>query len=145
MAGTIQDGMTVQINYTLTVEGVVVDSGAGRGPLRYVHGQGQILRGLERQLIGLGVGETGDFIVEPSEGYGQVDLDAFIQVRRDELSPDLNPEVGTMVRGTGEDGKPVRARIHAVDGDSITLDLNHPLAGKTLQFSITVVAVSPER
>ena len=142
MTQTIQKGSTVQIDYTLTVDGAVVDSSQGREPLKYVQGGGQIIPGLERQLAGLHVGDSGDFTVSPEEGYGAVKLDAFLQVKRDQLPKDVTPEVGMVLRGMGPDGNPFRARIQQINQDGVTLDLNHPLAGKTLQFKVKVVGVS---
>ena len=142
---TIQDGSTVQIDYTLTVDGSVVDTSEGRAPLTYVQGRGQIIPGLERQLAGLKAGDAGTFTVEPADGYGTVDPKAFIAIERSQLPQDMTPEVGMMIQGQGPDGTPFRARIDKVAADSVTLDLNHPLAGKTLQFKIKVVGVAPGR
>ena len=139
---TVQDGKAVQIDYTLRVDGEVVDTSEGRGPLRYVHGQGQLIPGLERQLVGLHAGDTRSVTVSPEEGYGAVDPEAFVDVSKEQLAQDVTLEVGTALQGTSPDGKPFRAQVHEVDAESVTLDLNHPLAGKTLEFDITVVEVS---
>ena len=142
MSEAIQDGRTVQIDYTLTVDGAVVDSSDGRGPLSYVQGQGQIIPGLERQLVGLHVGDAKEVTVGPDEGYGQMDPKALMEVPKTQLPPDLTPAVGMVLRGTNREGNPFRARIQNVESETVTLDLNHPLAGKTLQFKIKVVDVS---
>lgn len=144
MAATIHDGMAVQIDYTLTVDGSVVDSSEGREPLRYIQGQGQLIPGLERQLDGLSTGYTGEFTVSPEEAYGAVNTQAFIDVSKDSLSAEMNPQVGMVVSGTSKDGRPIRARIHAINEKTLTLDLNHPLAGKTLLFKVKVVSISPQ-
>lgn len=140
--GIIQNGNTVQIDYTLTVDGEIVDSSQGRGLLKYVQGEGQIIPGLERQLTGLNVGDSGDVTVSPEEGYGPVNAEAFIEVTREQLPEDVTPEVGMLLRGTSPEGEPFRAQVHKIEGDGITLDLNHPLAGKTLLFNVTVVSIS---
>ena len=142
MAAAVENGMTVQLEYTLTVDGQVVDSSEGREPLSYVQGSGQIIPGLERQLNGMHAGESKSVTVTPEEGYGAVDPKAVVTVRKDQLPPDLAPEVGMMLRGTSRDGQPFRARIQQIAGDDVTLDLNHPLAGKTLEFKVTVKGVS---
>lgn len=139
----IQDGMAVAIDYTLTVDGTVVDSSEGRGPLRYTQGRGEIIPGLERQLAGLHAGDHKDVAVAPEDGYGPVDPEAYMAVSRSQLPVDVTPEVGMVLRGTGQDGRPFRARIHEIGEESVTLDLNHPLAGKTLLFAVTVVEVTP--
>ena len=142
VAAPVENEMTVKLEYTLTVDGQVVDSSEGRTPLSYVQGSGQVIPGLEKQLSGMHAGESKAVTVKPEEGYGAVDPQAVVTVRKDHLPPDLVPEVGMMLRGTGRDGQPFRARIQQVAGDNVTLDLNHPLAGKTLEFKVKVVEVS---
>ena len=143
MTAAVADGMSVEIDYTLTVDGQVVDTSEGRGPLRYTQGKGEIIHGLERQLAGLHTGDTKDVTVSPEDGYGMVNPEAFVDVQRSQLPPDAPPQVGQMLRGTGRDGQPFRARIHAIKDDKVTLDLNHPLAGKTLQFHVKVIGIQP--
>lgn len=143
MAPSIEDGMSVKIDYTLTVDGAVVDSSEGRGPLSYKPGQGEIIPGLEKQLAGLHVGDTKDVTVQPDEGYGALDPKAFVEVAKDQLPAGLTPEVGTFLRGMSPDGRSFRARIHQIGQDTVTLDLNHPLAGKTLHFNVKVVEIAP--
>ena len=144
MTPAIEDGSTIQMNYTLTVDGKVVDSSKDAQPLSYVQGQGQLIPGLEKQLAGMKAGQTGDFTVSTEDGYGAVDPQAFIEVPREQLPQDAAPEIGMLLRGTGKDGRPFRARVHQVSPTSVILDLNHPLAGKVLNFHITIVSVSPK-
>ena len=141
----IQDGMTVQMNYTLTVDGQVVDSSDGKSPLSYIQGKGQIIPGLERELAGLHVGDKKEVTVAPSDGYGVVDPKAVVVITRDKLPATVEPKIGMMVQGTAQDGRPIRARIQKLDGNDVTLDLNHPLAGKTLQFKVEIIGISPSR
>lgn len=138
----IQDGMQVQIDYTLTVDGNTVDSSEGRGPLSYTPGQGQLIPGLERQLMGLRAGDMRELTVSPEDGYGAIDPEAFIEVPKAQLPPDVTPEVGMMLRGTNPDGQPFSATISKIGEQTVTLDLNHPLAGKTLHFNVKVVTVT---
>lgn len=140
---TIQDGSTVEIDYTLTVDGAVVDSNQGGKPLSYVQGRGQLIPGLERQLAGLSAGESRDVTVKPEDGYGRPDPDAFVTVSKAQLPAGVTPEIGMVLQGTGPEGQPFPARVHKVAEHDVTLDLNHPLAGKTLQFKVTVVTVTP--
>ena len=109
MAQTVQDGSTVKIDYTLTVDGQQVDSSEGREPLSYVQGQGQIIPGLEHALAGMHVGDTKDVTVESAEGYGAVDPEAVVELPKTQLPDNLTPQVGMMLRGTGPDGQPFRA------------------------------------
>ena len=140
---SVQDNMSVQLEYTLKTDGHVVDSTTGRGPFRYVHGRGQIVPGLERQLAGLHVGESKEITVGPDEAYGPVDPSALIEVPKAQLPPDVKPEVGLVLRGVDPNGRTFRATIHEVKDQAVTLDLNHPLAGKTLNFSVKVTEISP--
>lgn len=142
-APPIDNGSTVQLHYKLTVDSQVVDSSEEAQPLSYVHGKDQLIPGLEKQLGGMTAGQTGDFTVTAEDGYGPVDPQAFIEVPRQQLPQDVTPEIGLMLRGTAQDGRPFRARVHEISPESVILDLNHPLAGKTLNFHITIVSVSP--
>lgn len=139
---TIQDGSTVDIDYTLTVDGEVVDSSEGRSPLSYVQGRGQLIPGLERELAGLSAGESRDVTLKPEDGYGPTDPAAFVTVSKAQLPPGVTPTVGMVLQGAGPEGQPFPARVYKIADDGVTLDLNHPLAGKTLQFKVTVVKVT---
>ena len=139
----IGDQMNVELDYTLTVDGEVVDSTQGKQPFNYVHGRGQIIPGLEKQLVGMGVGQSRKITVAPGEGYGETDPSAVVEISRTQLPEGVEPEVGMMLRGTSPEGQPVQARIAEVKGETVKVDLNHPLAGKTLNFDVTVRNVAP--
>ena len=145
MPVAVEDGATVKLHYKLTVDGQVVDSSEGREPLRYIHGQRQIVPGLERELTGMQPGESKHVTVPPKDGYGDVDPQAFIQVPKEQLPADVTLQVGLPLRGTSADGRPFRAMISEVGEDRVTLDLNHPLAGKTLEFDVEVAEVTPKQ
>jgi len=140
---TVQDNLDIGLEYTLTVEGSVVDTTEGRSPFHYIHGQGQMIPGLERELTGLHVGDTKEVAVSPEDGYGAVDPAAFVEVPKDQLPNDVPPSVGMVMRGVNPDGKSFRAKINEVKDTSVVLDLNHPLAGKTLNFQVKVTDISP--
>jgi len=142
---TIQNGMTVQLEYTLTVEDRTVDSTEHRGPLIYVHGRGELIPGLERRLTGLSVGDELEVAVSPEEGYGLVDLDLFVEMPRSRMPRDVAPKIGAVVRGVNEDGTSFNAVIASMSDGAVTLDLNHPLAGKTLQFHVRVAGITPPK
>ena len=139
----IVDGAIVELSYILNVDGQMVESTEGKEPLTYVHGQGQLIPGLESQLAGLQEGDRRDVTVAPEEAYGTVDPEAFVQIKKEELPADITPAIGLVLRGTDEQGQAFRARISAIQEDTVTLDFNHPLAGKTLQFSVVVLKISP--
>lgn len=142
-AATIQDNMDIGLEYTLMVEGDVVDTTDGRGPFHYIHGQGQMIPGLERELTGLHVGDAKKVTIPPEDGYGLVDPAAFVEVPKDQLPADVPPTVGMVLRGVNPNGKSFRAKINEVKDKSVVLDLNHPLAGKTLNFQVKVTNISP--
>ncbi len=127
----------------LTVDGKVVDSSEGQKPLHYIHGKGQMIPGLEHQLAGLHVGDSKDVTVKPEDGYGPVDPSAIIEVQKTQLPPDVKPEVGMVLRGANADGHSFRAIIKEVKAQTVVLNLNHILAGKTLSFKVKIVGITP--
>lgn len=143
MNAVIEHGATVRIEYTLRDEaGTILDTSRGREPLTYVHGQHQIIPGLERELEGLQAGDARQVTVPPEDAYGPRDPGAVAEVPRAVVPPDaLVPGVELLARGP--DGSSRVVRIAEVREDTVLLDLNHPLAGKTLVFDIRVVEVSP--
>ncbi len=137
----IKDGSQVKLHYTLTVDQMVIDSSKGGEPLSYTHGQGQIVPGLEEQLEGLAAGQSKEAVVTPDKGYGAKNPDAVQAVPRTAFQDAGGLKVGDMVTGEAQ-GRSFQARVTAMDTDSITLDLNHPLAGKTLHFAVEIVEVN---
>ena len=139
----IQDNVQVSLEYTLTSDGAVVDSTDGQEPFKYVHGKGQIIPGLERQLAGLHKGDSKEITVGPDEAYGPVDPSATVDVPKEQLPSNATPEVGMVLRGVDPEGRAFRATIQKISDKTVTLDLNHPLAGKTLTFKVKVIDVTP--
>ena len=138
----IVSGAKVRIHYTLRVEGEIVDSSTGREPLEYSQGQGMLVPGVEAGLEGAAPGDKRKLAIPPKEGYGESDPEMIITAPRAAFAqlPDL--KVGATVRASGPDGE-FRAIVKEVADTEVKLDLNHPLAGKTLEFDIEVVAVEP--
>lgn len=139
---TVEGGRTIRLAYTLTVDGEKVDSSEERGPLEYTQGAGEIIPGLERQLAGLRSGDRRTVTVEPEEAYGRVDPEAFVAVPRERFAPDVELKAGETVFSRNEEGQVFGARIHEVGDEEVTLDLNHPLAGKTLRFDVEILEVN---
>jgi FKBP-type peptidyl-prolyl cis-trans isomerase SlyD len=138
---TIQNGSKVAFEYTLTVDGKVIDSSEGKAPLEYTQGEGKMLPGLARQLEGLKVGDEKNIEVKPEEAYGSPDPAALKEVPITKLPPEIKPEVGMILQGQDKEGRSFPARIAEVKKDSVVMDLNHPLAGKTLFFKVKIVSV----
>jgi FKBP-type peptidyl-prolyl cis-trans isomerase SlyD len=138
----IQKGSKVQIHYTLTIDGEKIESSQDGEPLSYVHGEEQIIPGLEEGLTGLTPGEKKEIRVSPESAYGEHDPNAVQEVPKTAFQEPDQLEVGGMVSGRTDDGQTFHARVAEVGPDNVTLDLNHPLAGKTLDFRIEVIEVS---
>lgn len=138
----IETGASVKFHYTLTVDGQQFDSSAGREPLPFVVGHNDIVPGLETQLVGMKVGEKKSITVAPEQGYGPSNPMAIQTVPRAAFSNPDSLHVGDMVRGNSN-GQAFPARIAAITPDSITVDMNHPLAGKTLVFDVEIIEITP--
>lgn len=131
----------VTLHYTLTVDGEEVDSSRGGQPLQYEHGSGQIIPGLEEHLEGKSAGHTGVHEVAPEKAYGLPDPEARQVVPREAFrDPDML-EDGMMVSGRDDDGQAFDAKVTEVTAETVTLDFNHPLAGKMLVFDVEIVSV----
>ena len=143
MSVAIGSGTTVQIAYTLKDDsGEVLDSNEGQAPLTYVHGRREIVPGLEQALDGLRAGDTRQVTVGAAEGYGPVDPGAVAEVPRQTVPQDaLVP--GTELLARRQDGATRPVRVKEVRDSTVVLDLNHPLAGRTLHFDVRVVDVAP--
>lgn len=140
---TVADNMVVSMDYTLTLDdGQVIDSSEGREPLMFLHGRGQIIPGLEKELYGMNIGDEKSVVVEPSEGYGELDEDAF-QLYPREVFPgdmDLKEGMGLHMRDP-ESNQVIEAYVYEIRPDGVVLDFNHPLAGEALNFAIKIASV----
>jgi FKBP-type peptidyl-prolyl cis-trans isomerase SlyD len=132
-------GTVVSVDYRLHLgDGEIVDESEPGEPLRYLHGRGEIVPGLEKELEGLSTGDSRQVVVAPKDGYGQHDPRGVQSVPRSAFPTDQRVEVGMKFVGQGDDGQPVPIAVREVSGDTVVIDLNHPLAGKTLHFDVTV-------
>ena len=137
----IADRCVVSFHYTLTNDaGAVLDSSAGRENLAYLHGAGNIVPGLESAMAGKQVGDSFKVSVQPEEGYGVHHEGLVQQVPRAAFAGVDQVEVGMEFHAQGPQG-PLAVTVTAVDGDTVTIDGNHPLAGQTLHFAIEVTEV----
>ena len=138
----IAEKKIVQIDYSLRTDaGDLVDSSEDEGPLSYLHGSGQIVPGLERALMGLAVGDARDVIVEPVDGYGERDPDGVFGIPKTAFPDAAALEVGASFVGEDEEGNSLPVRVIALEGDTVVVDANHPLAGERLHFHVDVRAV----
>jgi FKBP-type peptidyl-prolyl cis-trans isomerase SlyD len=138
---TVQNNVVVSMEYTLHVDNEEIDSSKGQDPLQFLAGHGNIISGLEREMIGMKVGESKSVVIAPAEGYGEFDEAAFIQVPRGAFPQDLPVEEGAELTVRDEAGQARYARVDTIDGDNVTLNFNHPLAGDELHFNVKVVGL----
>ncbi|MDR2821178.1 MAG: peptidylprolyl isomerase [Desulfovibrio sp.] len=137
----IKKGDTVRVHYTGTLaDGTVFDSSGERDPLEFVLGKGTLIPGFETAVEGREVGDTVTVTVPPDEAYGDMDAELVFSVPRLQVPAHIPLEIGTPLQLSNEQGQ-MDVTITEVDADEITLDANHPLAGKELTFSIEIVDV----
>ena len=142
MSLMIGDKMVVSMHYTLTDnDGKVLDSSEGTEPLDYLHGAGNIIPGLETALIGKVADDALKVTVEPKEGYGELIPELIQKVNKSAFEGVDNLEPGMAFEAQGPDGQVQRVVISAVEGDEVTVNGNHPLAGVTLNFDVKIVGV----
>jgi len=138
----IGPGTVVSLDYTLRIDnGELIDSSQELGPLNFVFGVGRIIPGLERQLEGLQKGDERRIVVSPNEGYGPTLPEAVQQIPRGAFPSHVELKEGSMFYVEDPTGKPIPFSVKAFNEESVTVDFNHPLAGKTLTFDVKVVGV----
>ncbi len=137
----VADDVVVSIEYTLTVDGNIVDASEENDPLEYLQGYQNIIPGLEKELVGMQVGESREVTVLPKDGYGEMDPNALIDVPRSEFPKDFELKPGLELQLQNQDNELLNAIVVSVTPKTVKLDLNHPLAGKELFFRVTVVGL----
>jgi peptidylprolyl isomerase len=144
-------GDRVKVHYTGRLDdGSVFDSseckedqcGCDHGPMEFTIGSGEVIPGFDSGVVGLTVGESKTIHIPVDEAYGDRNEEMVVKVPRNELPPEMNPEVGQQLEVTQEDGQVFMVTVVEVNDDSITLDANHPLAGQALNFDIRLVEIN---
>lgn len=136
----ITTGSVVSFEYVLHApDGRVLDASEGK-PLSYLHGGGQIVPGLERQLLGRQAGEALEIIVEAHEAYGERTGQGF-RVPRNELPAEMQPQIGMPLGARGPNGESMMLYVVGVDDDGISVTLDHPLSGLQLRFAVEIRSV----
>ena len=142
MSLLIGDDLVVSMHYKLTDnEGNVLDSSEGSEPLTYLHGAGNIIPGLEKALVGKVEGDTQQVTVEPAEAYGEVMPELMQTVDKAAFQGVDSVEVGMSFEAQTSDGSVQHIVVTKVDGNQVTVDANHPLAGVVLNFVVEIVSV----
>lgn len=137
----IAKNKVVGVHYQLDVDGQKIDA-SGEQPLVYLHGHGMMIPGFEKQLAGLKAGDKYNFQVSPAEGYGEFNQNAIVELDKQIFLVDgtMSTEVfeGAQLQLTNQDGQPMVGIVQKIGDDKVTMDFNHQLAGKELNFSGTI-------
>ncbi len=139
----VAENFTISLDYTLIIEGETLESTIDSEPIQFIQGLGQIIPGLENALYGMTMGETKTVNVPAAEAYGEIDPEAIHKANKNEFDLDIPLDVGTFFDLRDKNGDTLSAQIIAKDEDTVTLDFNHPLAGKDLVFEVKVVDLRP--
>lgn len=141
----VQTGHCVKVHYVGTYEdGTEFDSSTGAAPLEFTLGQSQVIPGFEKAVEGMAVGQEKQVRIEAVDAYGEYDDDQLATVDRSMLPEGMELEVGLQMQAETDEGIPLVVTIAGVDGDQITLDGNHPMAGKVLNFALQLVEIAEE-
>jgi len=138
----IKDGSKVTLEYKGTLDdGSVFDTSEGKEPLVFAVGQKQVIKGFNDAVVGMKEGEEKDFSLNPEEAYGNFNEQLVQEVPKEKFPDILEPKVGMMLTLNAPDDKKYHARVSEIKEKTFTVDLNHPLAGKKLNFHIKIVKV----
>ncbi len=138
-----KNGDRVKVHYTGKLDdGTVFDSSEGRDPLEFTLGEQSLIPGFESAVVGMQPGESCQTRIEANDAYGPHQEHLVVQVERTQFPPDIEPEVGQMLQIRGADGEAIPVSVTEVDENGVTLDANHPLAGKVLNFSIELLEIA---
>ena len=132
----------ISIEYTLTDANTSekLDTNVGGQPLEFISGMGQIIPGLEKEIENLNAGENADVMVQPADGYGEYNEEA-VQTLPKEQFAGIDLTEGMSLYGSGENGETVQVTVKTVGEEDVTIDYNHPMAGKSLMFSVAILEV----
>lgn len=138
----VEDGRTVKLHYSLSVDGEMVESSEGQEPLEVTIGAQQVIPGFENGLRGMKIDESKEFSVSPEEGYGPEDPEGYKEVGKDKLPEGFDPQTEKVLYVQGPDGRSYPVQVAEVKEETVLLNFNHPFAGKTLTFTVKVVEIN---
>ena len=142
----VEKSKMVSVDYTLTVDGAIADKSQPGQPLQFICGTGMLLPKFEEAIMGLGAGEKVSFTLEPKDGYGETIAEAIVELPKTVFMMDGKVAeeilfVGSQIPMATADGQHMMGVVKEVKEESVMMDFNHPMAGKNLNFDVTVVAV----
>ncbi len=139
---SVQKGDSVRIHYTGTLnDGTVFDSSVNREPLAFTVGAGQVIPGFEEAVMGMEQGESKTVVIPVDKAYGPRNEELMMPFPRNQVPPDIDPQVGQKLQLSGPNGEPVMVQIAEITDEHIILDANPPLAGQELTFALELVAI----
>jgi peptidylprolyl isomerase len=139
----VKEGDNISLHYTGTLDdGTVFDSSDGREPLSFTVGSGEVIQGFDEGVRGMEVGETRDIQIPPDQAYGEYYDELVRIVPRQAFPEEMTPAIGMTLELELPSGQSLPVRIIDIEGDEITLDANHLLAGETLNFKIHIVNIN---
>lgn len=137
-----KQGDTVKVHYTGKLEdGAVFDTSTNRDPLQFTIGEGRIIPGFEQAVVGMNPGESKTTTISAENAYGPHRAELLVVIDRNQFPPHVNPEVGLPLQLRQADGQVIAVTVTDVSESSVTLDANHPLAGKDLTFDIQLLEI----
>jgi len=137
-----KQGDTVKVNYTGKLQdGTIFDSSIGRHPMQFSLGKGQLIAGFEKAVLGMAAGDKKTVVIPCAEAYGPRQDSAVVEVERKNLPPNLEAQIGQRLELTQENDSTILVTVTGTSETSLTLDANHPLAGKDLTFEIELLAI----
>ena len=141
---SVGEGTQVTLHFALKLNnGDVVDSTFGKEPASFTFGDGNLLEGFERALVGLTAGAKETFLIEPVDGFGQSNPNNVQHFSRDQFDDGIELQEGLMLSFADAQNSELPGVVSAFDEESVTVDFNHPLAGKDIHFEVEIISVSP--
>ena len=137
----VKDGAVISLQYILSGEdGKTIESNKGREPMKYTQGTKQIIPGLEKALAGMKVGEEKRVKVKPEDGYGPINEQAFQEFPKEKVPQEMQ-KVGAQLILKGPQGQALPVRVKEIKEKTVLMDMNHPMAGKTLVFDVKILEI----
>jgi peptidylprolyl isomerase len=142
MMTQVKQGDTVRVHYTgKLTDGMLFDSSEGREPLEFTLGAGNVIPGFEAAVVGMSAGESKTVNIDSAQAYGPRSEDAVRKLPREGIPQEIQLEAGLQLQASDPQGRPIMFTVLEVEEETVTLDANHPLAGKDLVFELELVEI----